>query len=146
MRIRLHRLHEICEGKLSYRAVVLYPFKVRNVGARNNGSKSATSLSLSQSAVHCRSHDNKEMTSEGIYSGNIIPFRSVIDQLKVSTCAILFLGTVYSLSNRKRMVSTLCCGFKKLFGSSHRSNLDEGYPSRDEYAFSCKFEFMWITI
>ena len=44
------------------------------------------------------------------------------------------------------MVSTLCCGFKKLLGSSHSSNLDEGYPSRDEYAISSKFEFMWITI
>ena len=144
MRIRLHRLHEICEGKLSYRAVVLYPFKVRNVGARNNGSKA---LRLYRSAnqrctvglMTIRKWRQKEYTRRKSYP-------SVIDQLKVSTCAILFLGTVHSLSNRKRMVSTLCCGFKKLFESSHRSNLDEGYPSRDEYAFSCKFEFMWITI
>lgn len=37
------------------------------------------------------------------------------------------------------MFSTFCCGyrFKKLLGSSHSSSLDEGYPSRDEYAISC---------
>ena len=73
---------------------------------------------------------------------------SDIDQFKASTCVILFLGTVHSLSNRKKMVSTLCCGFrfKKLFGSSHSSSLDEDYPRRDEYAISCKFKFMWRTI
>ena len=54
--------------------------------------------------------------------------------------------STYNLSNRKRMVSTLCCGFKKLLGSSHSFNLDEGYPRREEYAISSKFEFMWITI
>lgn len=34
---------------------------------------------------------------------------------------------------QKSMVSKLC-GFQKLLGSSHRSNLKEGSPSREEYA------------
>ncbi|XP_074628979.1 uncharacterized protein LOC141886652 isoform X1 [Acropora palmata] len=34
------------------------------------------------------------------------------------------------------MVSTLCCGFKKSFGSSHVSNPDGGCPSQGEHPIS----------
>ena len=44
------------------------------------------------------------------------------------------------------MASKLCCGFQTLLGSTHCSNLDEGYTRREEYAISSMFEFMWITI
>ena len=51
------------------------PFQSQKRWSTQQRVQSATSLSLSQSAVHRRSHDYKEMTSEGIYSEKIIPFR-----------------------------------------------------------------------
>ena len=125
----------------------------------------ATSFSLSQSRSQGSFSRGQRLSSASRQRcslsrqlrGHLIPEKthgekktqpSDIDQFKASTCVILFLGTVRSLSNRKKMVSTLCCGyrFKKLFGSSHSSSFDEGYPRRDEYAISCKFKFMWRTI
>ena len=121
--------------------------RINELGQRQIDCKNALRhFSLSQSAVHCRSHDYEEMTIVVIKRTEKHSLPSSSTSSGCQSVSNFILGHSNSLSNRKRMVSTLCCGFKKLLGSSHSSNLDEGYPSRDENAISCKFEFMCITI
>ena len=74
-----------------------WPLKVKDK-CRGAPPKCTLSFSLSQSAVPCRSHDYKEMkivvTLEGYTERNTT---SVIDQLRVSTCEILFFLAQYSV-------------------------------------------------